>query len=133
MRSSQAAGFAALIASLLLIASVGMSGASPGQKKKKSAPAKPAAGKADPAQIADGKKVYLAQGCKACHVVNNDSGGKTGPDLTKEGAKRKPDWLAAQTRNPKKFDPKSVMPAYGPDKIDDKHLKSLVAYLASLK
>lgn len=116
---------ALMVASFTL--SLGATMAAPGQKKA----GKPAAASA--AQIAAGRKVYEANGCKACHVVGDDKGGKTGPELTHVAKTRKPDWLTAQVRNPKKFDPKSTMPAYGPDKIDDKQLKSLVAYMSSLK
>jgi len=60
-------------------------------------------------------------------------GGKTGPDLSKVGARRKPDWLMVQIRDPKKNDHDSPMPAYDEEKINAKDLKALVAYLGSLK
>ena len=110
------------------VLAVGGTSADPIQKKKAAKPAAAAGG-----DVAAGKKAYQANGCKACHVIGDDKGGKTGPDLTHVGKTRKPDWLAAQIRNPKKFDPKSAMPAYGADKIDDKALKSLAAYMAGLK
>src|ERR1051326_103256 len=84
----------------VLVGAGAVTSATPGQKKK---PAKPAASAApSAAQIAAGRKVYEANGCKACHVVGDDKGGKTGPDLTHVAKTRKPDWMAAQVRNPKK-------------------------------
>src|SRR5262249_16803563 len=130
MRFVRALASAAL-AGTVLLASVGMTAATPGQKKKSSKPA--ASSVPSAAQLAAGRQVYEANGCKACHVVGSDKGGKTGPDLTHVAKTRKPDWMASQVRDPKKFDPKSTMPAYGADKIDDKQLKSLVAYMSSLK
>jgi mono/diheme cytochrome c family protein len=130
MRSTRLASVLALCGAALFVA-VGATTAAPGQKKK---PAKPVASAApSAAEIAKGRKIYEANGCKACHVVGEDKGGKTGPELTHVAKTRKPDWMSAQVRNPKKFDPKSAMPAYGPDKIDDKQLKTLVAYMSSLK
>src|SRR5258708_2201369 len=133
MRSTKLASALALCGTAFL-AAVGVTPAAPGQKKKPAKPSKPAASAApSAADIAKGRKIYEANGCKACHVVGEDKGGKTGPDLTHVAKTRKPDWMSAQVRDPKKFDPKSAMPAYGPDKIDDKQLKTLVAYMSSLK
>lgn len=113
-----------LLGAFVFVVSLGASTAAMGQKK---------AAKGGGADLAAGRKVYEANGCKACHVVGADKGGKTGPDLSHVAKTRKPEWLSAQVRNPKKFDPKSAMPAYGQDKVDDKQLKSLVAYMSSLK
>ncbi len=133
MRSTRLASVLALCGATLFVA-VGVTSAAPGQKKKPAKPAKPAASAASTAaDIAKGRKIYEANGCKACHVVGEDKGGKTGPELSHVAKTRKSDWMSAQVRDPKKFDPKSAMPAYGPDKIDDKQLKTLVAYMSSLK
>ena len=98
-------------------------------------PAKPPAKPAKPtaAQIAAGKKVYEAQMCKACHVINGD-GGTAGPDLSKEGAdsKHTPEWLKTQVIKPKEHNANTAMPPYE-DKIKGKDLTNLVAYLGSLK
>jgi mono/diheme cytochrome c family protein len=126
MRANSSSILAAGLSALVLLGAVSMTAAAPGQKGKKAAPA---AGNA-----AAGSKVYMANGCSACHAIG-DKGGKTGPALTKIGADKK--WTAAKlttaVRDPKKLDPKAKMPAYGPDKINDKDLKNLVAYLQSLK
>jgi cbb3-type cytochrome oxidase cytochrome c subunit len=129
MRSTKLVAALAVCAAALL--AVGVTSNASGQKKK---PAKAAAsGAPSAADIAKGRKIYEANGCKACHVVGEDKGGKTGPDLTHVAKTRKPDWMSAQIRNPKKFDPKSAMPAYPADKIADAQLKTLVAYMSSLK
>jgi len=111
---------------VILIGSVALSAAAHGQKGKTPAPSK--------ADIAAGSKVFMANGCTACHVIG-DKGGKTGPELTKIGADKKwpPSKLSAVIRDPKKLNAAAKMPAYGPDKITDKELKTLVAYMQSLK
>jgi mono/diheme cytochrome c family protein len=121
---------AAGLSAVVLLGAVTVSSSAFGQKKK--APTKPAA--ASKADVAAGSKVYMANGCSACHAIGA-KGGKTGPALTKIGADKK--WTAAKLttliRDPKKVTPNAKMPAYGPDKIDDKDLKNLVGYLHSLK
>lgn len=98
---------------------------------KKPKPKKPAAGASS--LVAAGKKVYDSNGCAACHAIK-DKGGKTGPDLSKFGAEKKSsEWVSNQIRDPKKNLPESIMPAYGEDKISAKDLKSLAAFLGSLK
>jgi mono/diheme cytochrome c family protein len=82
--------------------------------------------------VAQGKKVYDANGCAACHAIAG-KGGKSAPDLTRIGREHKADWLGVQIRDPRKNTPGSSMPAYGPEQISDKDLKALVAYLSSLK
>lgn len=130
MRSTTSSILAAGLSAVVLLGAVSMTAAAPGQKGKKPAKAAPAAA----GNAAAGSKVYMANGCSACHAIG-DKGGKTGPALTKIGADKK--WTAAKlttaVRDPKKLDPKAKMPAYGPDKINDKDLKNLVAYMQSLK
>lgn len=122
-------GAAALaLASFLLLGTATLNDAAAQKNPKK--PSKPSATSAK--LIAAGKKVYENNGCKACHAIGG-AGGKTGPDLSKVGKKRKPDWLTTQIRDPKKNGHDSIMPSYGEDKINAKDLKALVAYLSSLK
>ena len=121
------------LSSLVLFGAVSMTTAAPGQKGKKPA-AKPASGAPSKEAIAAGAKIYKANGCAACHKIG-DAGGALGPDLSKIGADKK--WPAAKLeaviRDPKKAIKSEKMPAYPADKISDKELKSLVAYLGSLK
>lgn len=111
----------------VLMGSASLTLAGPGQKGKK-----PAAGGASKAMVDAGKKVYTSGGCAACHKIGG-KGGATGPDLTHVGKTWKQDKLATAVRTPKKLKADAKMPAYGTDRINDKDLKSLVAYLSSLK
>jgi cytochrome c oxidase subunit 2 len=114
---------ALLLTGTVLFGAITLAGAAPDKKSKKPAPA---------ASTAEGKKVYDAQGCAACHVVAA-KGGKTGPELTHIGKTKKAADLEKVIRDPKAVNPKALMPAYPVDKIDAKKLKALVAYLVSLK
>lgn len=108
--------------------------AAPPKGKKppaKGTPKKDTAKKDGPAAIAAGKKVYEAQSCNGCHAIAGE-GGKNGPELTKVAAdpKHTPKWLEEAVVNPTAH--KSTMPSYS-DKVKDKDLTNLVAYLGSLK
>ncbi len=78
---------------------------------------------------ANGKKLYAAQGCGACHVIRG-KGGKTGPDLTKTGTKRTAAWMVAFLKNPRSKIPKGTMP---PAEGSAKDLQDLAAYMMTLK
>lgn len=86
------------------------------------------------AEVSAGRQVYDAQKCARCHRIDTAGGppakGKA-PNLTKVGAKRSADWIAAHVRDPKTHGGK--MPAYPESKINDTDLKALADYLASLK
>lgn len=129
MNSKKTSVLAAGLSSLVLLGAVSLVTSAQGQKGKK-----PAAGASSKADAVAGKKVFDATGCAACHIIGA-KGGKTGPALTRLGADKK--WTAAKLttviRDPKKATPNAKMPAYGPDKINDKELKNLVGYLQSLK
>jgi len=103
--------------------------AGPPPKKK---PAPPKVTKPTAAMIAAGAKVYDANGCGGCHMVNG-KGGTNGPDLSAVAAdaKHTPKWLETKVTNPKASKPDSAMPPY--DSIKGKDLSNLVAYLGSLK
>jgi len=118
---------ALLMVGLTLGGSLTAALAAPPKKKAPPAPAKPTA-----AMIAAGAKVYDANGCGGCHMVNG-KGGTNGPDLSTVGAdaKHTPKWLETKVTNPKATKPDSAMPPY--DSIKGKDLSNLVAYLGSLK
>ena len=99
-------------------------------KKKSAPPAKTT--KPTAAMLAAGAKVYDANGCGGCHMIN-EKGGTNGPDLSAVGAdaKHTPKWLETKIVNPKASKPDSAMPPY--DSIKGKDLSNLVAYLGSLK
>lgn len=123
MRSVKTPGLAILLSTAVLFGAGSLTSAAFAQKKG----GKMAGGGAS---AAAGKKVYDSNGCSACHVVAG-KGGKVGPDLSHAGKKGTAASLTAVIRKGAKG--KVAMPAYGPDKIKDSDLKSLVAYLQSLK
>jgi len=98
------------------------------QKSKKP----PVSAKPSAAVLAEGAKVYEANGCGACHMING-KGGTNGPDISATAAdpKHTAKWMETQVVNPKANKPDSAMPPY--DTIKGKDLSSLVAYLGSLK
>lgn len=82
-----------------------------------------------------GKILYNKLRCYYCHRIGNE-GGNTGPDLTKEGAKKR--GIEWQIRNLN--DPASTHPTKHPDprmpkfdKLTDKMLVDLASYLESLR
>ena len=82
------------------------------------------------AGVKRGQELFDTLGCMGCHKVNGQ-GGTVGPDLSNEGNKGRANvWLNNQIRNPRKNDPKTVMPAY--DYLSDKKVTDLVSYLQSL-
>ncbi len=131
MFSAQHRKAALLLSGLVLYGSVLATSSVVAAPKGKKPPKK--GGSSSAAQIAAGKKVYDASGCKNCHTIGSQ-GGKGGPNLSKVGAnpKHTPQWLSAKVANPKATNPDSPMPAFG-DKIKGKDLTNLGLYLASLK
>lgn len=83
-----------------------------------------------PREVQDGRAIFLANGCGACHAVSGKAN-LLGPDLQNEAnAGRSVSWLKTQIRAPRSNYPDSIMPAYpslAPGQLDD-----LVAYLMSL-
>ena len=88
-----------------------------------------------PARAGDaaaGKKVFetVKPPCKSCHNEGRNP-------LTKVGASNTADEIKAWLRTPKEMMAKKgktgVKPAFGPDKISDKDLDDLAAYLSTLK
>jgi mono/diheme cytochrome c family protein len=90
--------------------------------------------------FAAGHNVFVSQGCVRCHRQGGGGGGMPGrgrgpggPDLSEVGAKHDRDWIAAHVRHAKGHNPRSRMPDYGEDKINDTDMKALADYLTSLK
>jgi mono/diheme cytochrome c family protein len=81
---------------------------------------------------AAGKKVFetAKPSCKACHTDARNS-------LAKVGAANTADEIKAWLRTPKEMMARKgktgVKPTFGPDKISDKDLDDLAAYLSTLK
>ena len=80
---------------------------------------------------AKGKTLYdnAPTKCATCHRIDG-KGGKLAPDLSNVGNRRDAAWLAKYLPDPKSINPKNVMPAV---KMSDADMKSLIAYLLSLK
>lgn len=100
-----------------------------GQGKKQ----RPSASKPAAVSAAAGKSVYEQNKCANCHAIAG-KGGKSGPDLSNEGAmpKHTQSWLEAEIKDPKSHKADSSMPAYG-ERVTGKDLSNLAAYLHSLK
>jgi mono/diheme cytochrome c family protein len=81
----------------------------------------PAAGSPRPA--AAGRTLFL-KNCAHCHA--DDARGDEGPDL--HGLRKSDDWIARRIRN----GVKGEMTAFG-EKFSDDEVKSLIAYLRTLK
>jgi mono/diheme cytochrome c family protein len=114
------------IAALTLSLGAGsVMGAKPKPKPKPAATAK---GNAQ-AGAAVLKKRFPVE-CKACHKLKGEGSAALGPDLTHVGSKMSAAKIKALMQNPKKFNPKSIMP---PVKWPDKQLTDASAYLATLK
>ncbi len=73
----------------------------------------------------EGKKLFSAKGCSACHRLFGE-GGVLGPDLTGVKERRTADWLQAWLKDPAAVNPKTTMPNLG---LTDDEVKGLVAYL----
>jgi ubiquinol-cytochrome c reductase cytochrome b subunit len=81
-------------------------------------------------ELQEGRQVYAAQGCAACHKIGAE-GGVAGPDLTEIGAARDVDWLKRFIRDPSSLVPGSAMPPY--TTLSEEDLDALARYLASLR
>ena len=94
----------------------------------------------DPA-VAKGKQLFTTLACAGCHTVQGLTGGKVGPDLTHEAAKKTPiagvagldvneanlkKWIA----NPPALKPGTLMPNLG---LDQPTIDSLVQFILTLK
>ena len=93
--------------------------------------AKPAASAAG--MIDQGKKVYAANGCAACHTIAG-KGGSAGPDLSTTGgdSQHTVAWFSVQVATPKKNNPSSAMPSFATS-IKGVNMTALATYLSSLK
>lgn len=69
------------------------------------------------------------RGCATCHQGDGGQGGLSGPELTDAGARLQPDFIAAYTTDPQRFDPHVWMPTL---KLNDKDIQRLTGYLTTL-
>jgi cbb3-type cytochrome c oxidase subunit II len=109
--------------------------------------------KAEIADAARGRKIYVREGCFYCHTQFTriqDRGygplvkegdyvyetphqlgtARTGPDLTNEGGRFPSEWQKAHLISPRMVKPGSVMPSFS--YLSEADMNDLVAYLQSL-
>ncbi|MDO8281747.1 MAG: cytochrome c [Thermodesulfovibrionia bacterium] len=79
--------------------------------------------------IQNGEILVNSLGCLGCHKIN-EKGTAFGPDLSDIGDKVKPDWLLQFLKNPKSYDPGTIIPDF---KIPEGDIPAIAAYLMSLK
>lgn len=83
------------------------------------------------AEEAKGQKVFLDLRCNACHGING-GGGTAGTDLAQAKlGERDPAQLERLLRKPTEFNPRSIMPALGPE-VNGADIAALVPYLRTL-
>jgi mono/diheme cytochrome c family protein len=83
-----------------------------------------------------GEQLVESLGCKGCHVVTDkdrevrvtDVSYDIAPELNKIGSKVSRDWLYAWIRDPKQYNPNTVMPNL---RLTDSEARDIVAYLMS--
>lgn len=79
--------------------------------------------------IAKGKELVNSHGCLGCHIINNQ-GVAFGPDFSDIGNKVRPDWLTVFLKEPKAYDPETIIPDF---KLLNEDIPAITAYLMSLK
>lgn len=79
--------------------------------------------------IAKGRTLINSLGCLGCHKINR-KGVAFGPDFSDTGNKLQVAWLYEFLKNPKAYDPKTIIPVFN---ISEEEIKAIVAYLMSLK
>jgi mono/diheme cytochrome c family protein len=68
-------------------------------------------------------------GCMACHLIEPDYGGLSGPELYTAGKRLQPEFIASFIRSPQAWEPKTWMPN---KEVTDSAIQKLVHYLEVL-
>lgn len=68
-------------------------------------------------------------GCMACHLIEPDYGGFSGPELYTAGKRLQPEYIASYIRSPQAWDPKIWMPN---KHVSDANIQKMVHYLVLL-
>lgn len=69
------------------------------------------------------------RGCLACHQIESQYGGRSGPEVYTAAKRLQPDWMISYMRNPQAWDPRSFMPNRH---LTDADLQKLVHYMRVL-
>jgi len=69
------------------------------------------------------------QGCMACHLIEPDYGGLSGPEVYTAGIRLQPEYIASYIRSPQAWDPLIWMPN---KHVSDGNIQKLVDYLELL-
>lgn len=84
---------------------------------------------ASDADPAEGERLYVTLGCRACHIIGS-TGGYYGPPLSDTASRLKPGWTFAWLKGPQRFRSDVRCPDYG---LTDRDALRLTAYLATLR
>ncbi len=68
-------------------------------------------------------------GCMACHLIEPEYGGFSGPELYTAAQRLQPEYMASFIRNPQAWQPKTWMPNKG---VSEGNLQKMVHYLQAL-
>ncbi len=68
-------------------------------------------------------------GCMACHLIEPEYGGLSGPELYTAGQRLQPEFMASFIRNPQAWQPKTWMPNKG---VSEGNIQKMVHYLQTL-
>jgi mono/diheme cytochrome c family protein len=77
----------------------------------------------------EGKKLVKELGCLGCHMIN-EKGNNFAPDLSGIGNKVNTDWPYRFLKDPKAYDPKTMIPNI---QISEEEIHNITAYLLKLK
>ena len=68
-------------------------------------------------------------GCMACHLIEPEYGGVSGPEMYTAAKRLQPEYIASFIRNPQAWQPKSWMPNKG---LSDGNIQKMVQYIEAL-
>lgn len=79
----------------------------------------------------EGWSQFQRAGCAQCHSILGQQGQSTGPDLTNVGERWKAEQVAQLLREPRRFFPNTMMPAY--PNLTDEEVNTIARYLETLR
>lgn len=68
-------------------------------------------------------------GCMACHQIEADYGGLSGPEIYTAGKRLQEDYMVSFIRNPQAWDPKTFMPN---KHVSEENIQKIVGYIKAL-